>query len=255
MVLEIRDLDAGRVIKIRDLDAVASSDAVNRKSQSTSQRPPSISEFMVVRDLDAQPHTLPPLSRPQRQRNRTPEQRLLTPPRSLSPIKPRSPVLPIPSPRRSPITPLSEAVYVNHNLELSLSKLENALYVARKSHSRTDSNSTFTSTFSPGRDETSRTHAMQTPKTAHTSTSHVSSMFSSRTLGSPLTTPPASPPPLPRLKDIALPCMVCARPMQNMTSTRCGHVFCRGCVEGRSACPICRASVEQSDLRAIYLFV
>jgi hypothetical protein len=81
IVLEIRDLDAGRVISIRNLDA----EVVNRKSQSTSQRPPSISEFMVVRDLDAQPRTPdPPLLSPAR--------RPLTPPRSLSPIKLLSPL-------------------------------------------------------------------------------------------------------------------------------------------------------------------
>ncbi|CAE6459149.1 unnamed protein product [Rhizoctonia solani] len=258
MVLEIRDLSTGEIIKIRDLDAVPLN-GVNRESQSTNQRSPSISDFMVVRDLDAQPHT-PPHPRSQ-QRSKTPESGPLTPPRSSSPIESHSPtLLAISDPHQprqgSPLTPLTEAVYVNRSLELSLSSLEDALYAVRKSHHSRSLSSTSTSTSASRRDGLSRIRAIQTPKTAHTASSLTSSIFSSRMTGTPLTTPPASPPPLPRgSKDVPLPCMVCSRPMQNMTSTRCGHVFCRGCVEGRSRCPVCRDSVEDSDLRAIYLFV
>ncbi|KAF8608919.1 hypothetical protein BDV93DRAFT_551721 [Ceratobasidium sp. AG-I] len=211
IMLEIRDLDAGQVISIRNLDAVAPSQVVNRKSQSTSHRPPSISEFMVVRNLDAQPRTPPPpLPPPPLQRSRAPPTRPLTPPRSLSPIKLLSPVHIVSSSRRSrqpPVTPLTEAVYVNQDLERSLSSLENALILARQSHSGS------TSASSPRHDTFSRAHTVQTPRTAHTTSSHLSSVFSSRTLGSPLTTPPASPPPLPRSKHTLPPCMkLCGRP-------------------------------------------
>ncbi|KAH7339630.1 hypothetical protein B0J17DRAFT_656038 [Rhizoctonia solani] len=258
VVLEIRDLNTGEIIKIRDLDAVSLNGGVNRESQSTSQRSPSISDFMVVRDLDAQPRTAP-LPRSQ-QRNKALELGPLTPPRSSSPIESNSPTLLTISdphqPQRSPVTPLTEAVYVNRSLELSLSSLEDALYVARKSHHSRSLSSVSTSTSVSRRDELSRIRAIRTPKTARTASSLTSSIFSSRMTGTPLTTPPASPPLLPRRsKDVPLPCMVCSRPMQDMTSTRCGHVFCRGCVEGRSRCPVCRDSVEDSDLRAIYLFV
>lgn len=252
IMLEIRDLDAGHIIPIRNLDAVAPSKVVNRKSQSTSHRLPSISEFMP-RDLDAQPRTPPPpLPPPPLQRNRAPPTKPLTPPKSLSPIKLLPPARIVSSSRQSrqpPITPLTEAVHVNRDLERSLFSLENALNLARQSHSRS------TSADSPRHDIFPRVHAVHTPRTAHTASSHLSSVFSSCTLGSPLTTPPASPPPLPRSKHMLPPCMVCARPMLNMTSTQCGHVFCRSCVEGRSACPVCRVSVEDNDLRAIHLFV
>ncbi|KAG8713901.1 hypothetical protein FRC11_010550 [Ceratobasidium sp. 423] len=210
MVLEIRDLSTGEIIKIRDLDAV-SLNSVNRESQSTSQRSPSISDFMVIRDLDAQPHTPPP-PRTQ-QRSKTPEPGPLTPPRSSSPIESHSPtLLAIPDlhqPRQgSPVTPLTEAVYVNRSLELSLSSLEAALYVARKSHHSRSLSSMSTSTSASQRDGLSRIRAIQTPKTARTASSLTSSMFSSRMTGTPLTTPPASPPPLPRgSKDVPLPCM------------------------------------------------
>jgi hypothetical protein len=260
MVLEVRDLDAGRVIKITDLDAVVSSDGVNRKSQSTSQRPPSISEFMVVRDLDAQPRTSPP-PRLQQQSNRISEPAPLTPPRFLNPaqFQPESPLLPAFDPHQtqeSPITPLTEAVYVNRSLETSLSKLENILYGARNNLSGSPSSiSTSSSNLSSRRDELPRARVRSPSRTARTSSSHVSSMFSSRMSDTPLTTPPASPPPLPRTKPVTLPCIVCGRPMQNMTSTRCGHVFCRCCIEGRSLCPVCKSSIAGSDLRAIFLFV
>ncbi|CAE6430410.1 unnamed protein product [Rhizoctonia solani] len=260
IVLEIRDLNTGEVIKIRDLDAVPLNGGANRESQFTSQRSPSISDFMVVRDLDTQPRTPPPIQ-PQ-QRNRMPKPRPLTP-QSSSPIESHSPTLltvsdPYQPRLRSPVTPLTEAVYVNRSLELSLSSLEDALSVARKfHHSRTPSSaSASASTSTTRRDELPQIHTIQTPKTARSTRSLTSSMFSSRMIGTPLTTPPESPPHLPQTsKEVLLPCMVCSRPMQNMTSTRCGHVFCRGCVEGRSRCPVCRVSVEDSDLRAIYLYV
>ncbi|CAE6452560.1 unnamed protein product [Rhizoctonia solani] len=156
VVLEIRDLNTGEIIKIRDLDAVSLNNGVNRESQSTSQRSPSISDLMVVRDLDAQPRT-PPLPRSY-QRKKTPELGPLTPPRSSSPIESHSPTLltisdPHQPRQRSPVTPLTEAVYVNRSLELSLSSLEEALYAARKSHHSRSLSSVSTSTSISRRDE------------------------------------------------------------------------------------------------------
>ncbi|CAE6424829.1 unnamed protein product [Rhizoctonia solani] len=248
--LEIRDLTTGEIIKIRDLDAMPLTSGANRESQSTSQRSPSISDLMVVRDLDAQPRT-PPLPRSQ-QRGKTPESRPPTPPRSSSPIESHSlapPMTPDSQPQQGlPVSPLTEAVHVNRNLELSLSNLEDALSVARKSrHSPPLS-------YISRRGDLSRVRAAS-PQTTRTASSLRSSTFSSRMTGTPLTTPPASPPLPQRSKYVSLPCSVCVRPMQHMTSTRCGHVFCRGCIEGRSQCPVCRDLMEDSELRAIYLVV
>ncbi|QRW21511.1 hypothetical protein RhiXN_06500 [Rhizoctonia solani] len=231
-ILEIRDLNTGEIIRIRDLDAVPLDNGANRESQSTSQSSPNISDFMVIRDLDAQPRT--PLPTRSQQRNRMPEPRLLTPPHSLTLNESHSPtLLAIPDvhqPRQgSPVTPLTEAVYVNRSLELSLSSLEDALSVARKLQYSTTPSSTFTSALIPQFEEPLRAQKVYTPKTARTMSSSTSSMFSSRMNSTPLTTPPVSPPSLPqRSKGVSLPCTVCSRPMQNMTSTRCGHVFCRG---------------------------
>ncbi|CAE6414719.1 unnamed protein product [Rhizoctonia solani] len=247
MELEIRDLTTGEIIKIRDLDAFPLSSGENRESQSTSQRSPSISEFMVVRDLDAQPRT------PPQQRNKL-EPRPLTPPRSSNPTE--SPSLDLPTACDShqtrqgfPVSPLTEAAHVNRSLELSLFNLEDALSVARKSHHPPPL------PLIPRRTEPLRIRAIS-PQTTRTASSLTSSVFSSRMTGTPLTTPPTSPSLLPqRSRHVPLPCIVCSRPMQHMTSTRCGHVFCRSCVEGRSRCPVCRDSMEDSDLRAIYLIV
>ncbi|KAG8746326.1 hypothetical protein FRC10_005315 [Ceratobasidium sp. 414] len=121
IILEIRDLDAGRVISIRNLDA----GVVNRESQSTSQRLPTISEFMVVRDLDAQPHTPRPAPPSILQAPRPP-----TPPLCLSPTQLLSPILLAPDPHKlrqsRPVTLLTEAAYLNRDLEASLFDLERA---------------------------------------------------------------------------------------------------------------------------------
>lgn len=249
IVLEIKDLDAGKIITLKSRDVVASSDVVNRKSQSTSPPSPSISEFMVVRNLDVQPHTPPPLQ-PQ-PRSRISELKLLPPsPMRLQLHLPASD--PIQSRQPSPVTPLTEAVYVNHSLERSLSKLEHVLYSARKSHNKSPSVSTSLSSLSSQSDGPLGGRAMHFSKTS----SHASSIFSSRVTNSPFSTPPASPPPIrSKPKPVSLPCAVCGRPMQRMTSTQCGHVFCRGCIEGRSVCPVCKTSTQDRDLRAIYLFV
>ncbi|QRV94010.1 hypothetical protein RhiJN_22028 [Ceratobasidium sp. AG-Ba] len=188
------------MLGIRDLDAEQASqnpvsDVVNRESQSTSQRSPSISEFMVVRDLDAQPRTPLPIPIVQTPRPLTP-----SPPQSPTLL---SPILLVPNARQSrqlsPVTPCTEAANVNRNLELSLYDLERALgrnpqslsHSRPRLHSQSDS----VSTYSPS---LGSRPSVYTPRTARTTSSHVFSVFSSRTTGTPLTTPPASPPPLPR---------------------------------------------------------
>ncbi|OQR85433.1 hypothetical protein ACHHYP_11843 [Achlya hypogyna] len=54
-----------------------------------------------------------------------------------------------------------------------------------------------------------------------------------------------------------LRCPLCLDPFQDMTSTACGHVYCRECiskaVEKIRMCPLCQRKLTKKDLHAIFL--
>lgn len=56
-------------------------------------------------------------------------------------------------------------------------------------------------------------------------------------------------------------CVVCLGPLDfggvvKLATTKCGHVFCRGCIikwiEQRYACPVCRKPCGKADIRDLY---
>ncbi|KAA0049140.1 E3 ubiquitin-protein ligase RNF4-like [Cucumis melo var. makuwa] len=57
--------------------------------------------------------------------------------------------------------------------------------------------------------------------------------------------------------DRTLRCAICIEPLVEETTTKCGHVFCRNCIETAIAtqhrCPICRRKLRKRDIIRIYL--
>lgn len=55
----------------------------------------------------------------------------------------------------------------------------------------------------------------------------------------------------------SLRCAICIEPLVEETTTKCGHVFCRNCIETAIAtqhrCPICRRKLRKRDIIRIYL--
>ncbi|GAA0145286.1 hypothetical protein Leryth_003312 [Lithospermum erythrorhizon] len=65
--------------------------------------------------------------------------------------------------------------------------------------------------------------------------------------------PPTPPPP----KEPSFSCPVCMGPLVEETSTKCGHIFCKGCIKAattaQNKCPTCRRKVLMKDLIRVYL--
>ncbi|KAG6582483.1 hypothetical protein SDJN03_22485, partial [Cucurbita argyrosperma subsp. sororia] len=57
--------------------------------------------------------------------------------------------------------------------------------------------------------------------------------------------------------DRKLRCAICIEPLVEETTTKCGHIFCRNCIEIAIAtqhkCPICRRKLRKRDIIRIYL--
>lgn len=55
----------------------------------------------------------------------------------------------------------------------------------------------------------------------------------------------------------SLKCAICLDPIKNMSSTTCGHVFCRVCaieaIRIANKCPLCKKFLRQSDVHPVYL--
>ena len=52
--------------------------------------------------------------------------------------------------------------------------------------------------------------------------------------------------------DEALLCPVCSEPYCRAVITKCGHSFCRACVEVDSLCMICKEAIRNGELRENY---
>ncbi|KAH9943530.1 putative zinc-finger-containing protein [Amylocystis lapponica] len=56
---------------------------------------------------------------------------------------------------------------------------------------------------------------------------------------------------------LLLNCPLCLEPAQDISSTRCGHLFCTSCIThslaNKKLCPVCRKSAVPRQLRKIYL--
>ncbi|KAL7154256.1 hypothetical protein ABFS83_04G222500 [Erythranthe nasuta] len=67
----------------------------------------------------------------------------------------------------------------------------------------------------------------------------------------------APPPPPPPPKEPVFSCAVCMGPLVEETSTKCGHIFCKGCIKAaiaaQSKCPTCRRKTTVKDLIRVYL--
>ncbi|KAL4571900.1 hypothetical protein LXL04_018667 [Taraxacum kok-saghyz] len=65
--------------------------------------------------------------------------------------------------------------------------------------------------------------------------------------------PPPPPPPEPPTFN----CPVCMGPLVEEVTTKCGHIFCKGCIKAaiaaQSKCPTCRRKVTNRELIRIYL--
>ncbi|KAI4341590.1 hypothetical protein MLD38_026297 [Melastoma candidum] len=66
---------------------------------------------------------------------------------------------------------------------------------------------------------------------------------------------PVSLPPPP--KEPTFSCPICMGPLVEETSTKCGHIFCKGCIRtaisAQTKCPTCRKKVVMKDLIRIFL--
>ncbi|KAA8550606.1 hypothetical protein F0562_002290 [Nyssa sinensis] len=69
--------------------------------------------------------------------------------------------------------------------------------------------------------------------------------------------PPPPPPPPPPSKEPTFNCPVCMGPLVEEMSTKCGHIFCKGCIKAAIAsqnkCPTCRRKVTMKDTIRVYL--
>ncbi|XP_022033282.2 E3 ubiquitin-protein ligase RNF4-like [Helianthus annuus] len=64
------------------------------------------------------------------------------------------------------------------------------------------------------------------------------------------------PPPSPPLPTYT--CPICLGPMTEETTTRCGHIFCKGCIKSSLStgdkCPICRHRITPRGLHRLYFY-
>ncbi|KAF4374604.1 hypothetical protein G4B88_004856 [Cannabis sativa] len=67
----------------------------------------------------------------------------------------------------------------------------------------------------------------------------------------------APPPPPPAPPVPSFNCPICIGPMSEETSTKCGHIFCKKCIEAaikvQHKCPTCRHKLRMKDIIRIYL--
>lgn len=56
----------------------------------------------------------------------------------------------------------------------------------------------------------------------------------------------------------SLSCPICMGPLKEETSTKCGHIFCKMCIDAaikvQHKCPTCRGKLRMRDTIRIYLF-
>ncbi|KAI7984098.1 E3 ubiquitin-protein ligase TRIM21 [Camellia lanceoleosa] len=68
---------------------------------------------------------------------------------------------------------------------------------------------------------------------------------------------PSPPPSLPPRKEPTFSCRACLGPLVEEISTRCGHIFCKSCIEtaiaAQGKCPTCRRKITFKDTIRIYL--
>ncbi|KAL9275276.1 E3 ubiquitin-protein ligase RNF4-like protein [Drosera capensis] len=73
----------------------------------------------------------------------------------------------------------------------------------------------------------------------------------------PVATPPPPPPPPPPPKEPAFSCPVCMGPLVEEMSTKCGHIFCKSCIQAsihaQKKCPTCRRKLAMKDIIRVYL--
>jgi len=78
-------------------------------------------------------------------------------------------------------------------------------------------------------------------------------------LSQQLPSKPPAPPPVERQQTAEETCSVCLGPIEGRTVTKCGHAFCKGCIEAvlrtqqpanqaQAPCPLCRTIVKTSEL-------
>ncbi|MCL7046751.1 hypothetical protein MKW94_015948 [Papaver nudicaule] len=64
-------------------------------------------------------------------------------------------------------------------------------------------------------------------------------------------------PPKPPPKELAFNCPVCMSSLVEATSTKCGHIFCKQCINyslsAQSKCPTCRKKLSMKDTIRVYL--
>ncbi|KAL9256549.1 E3 ubiquitin-protein ligase RNF4-like protein [Drosera capensis] len=69
--------------------------------------------------------------------------------------------------------------------------------------------------------------------------------------------PVAAPPPPPSPKEPAFSCPVCMGPLVEEMSTKCGHIFCKSCIQAsihaQKKCPTCRRKLAMKDIIRVYL--
>jgi len=74
---------------------------------------------------------------------------------------------------------------------------------------------------------------------------------------SPSASRPTSPPPQTSQPSLAITCPLCLDSADALTTTLCGHVFCRECITAalnvKSECPVCRSYVRMRNLHPVYL--
>ncbi|KAK1578324.1 hypothetical protein Q3G72_029359 [Acer saccharum] len=77
----------------------------------------------------------------------------------------------------------------------------------------------------------------------------------SNTLRERVTTLPPPPPPPP--KEPTFTCPICMGPLVEEMSTKCGHIFCKTCINSaiaaQSKCPTCRKKVTVNELIRVFL--
>uniref|UniRef100_A0A7S0M3H0 RING-type domain-containing protein n=1 Tax=Cryptomonas curvata TaxID=233186 RepID=A0A7S0M3H0_9CRYP len=71
-------------------------------------------------------------------------------------------------------------------------------------------------------------------------------------------TPKQTEPKAKRAKTTWMECVVCLEPIKQPSSTKCGHIFCDGCIRkwleaSKRLCPACRKPVNPKDLRRLFL--
>ncbi|ESQ32436.1 hypothetical protein EUTSA_v10004921mg [Eutrema salsugineum] len=68
---------------------------------------------------------------------------------------------------------------------------------------------------------------------------------------------PAPPPPPPPPEEPKFTCPICMCPFTEEMSTKCGHIFCKGCIKmaisRQGKCPTCRKKVTAKELIRVFL--